>query len=165
MVIHTFSFLKKVYIFLKFWLVSTFSFSWKHFFTRYNNSLKIESYKLIYFYILSIAALSGASHLCWRAFRLWKMFTRICQWILASLDGLFWKSIVSKIFTAGYTSVKDILPPIRLLHLYSFIHMYLLYSSSCSNTDPGDLINYGNRLRDPRGHSSNVDTLLTFFYW
>ena len=101
MVIHTFSFLKKVYIFLKFWLVSTFSFSWKHFFTRYNNSLKIESYKLIYFYILSIAALSGASHLCWRAFRLWKMFTRICQWILASLDGLFWKSIVSHKYWLG----------------------------------------------------------------
>ena len=33
--------------------------------------------------------------------------------------------------------------------------MYLLYASSCNNTDPGDLINYGNRLRDPRGHSSN----------
>ena len=43
----------------------------------------------------------------------------------------------------------------RLVRSNSFIHMYLLYSSSCSNTDPGDLINYGNRLRDPRGHSSN----------
>ena len=42
------------------------------------------------------------SHLCWRAFRLWKMFTRICQWILGSLDGLFWKSIVSKILTGSF---------------------------------------------------------------
>ena len=49
--------------------------------------------------------------------------------------------------------------------IHSLIHMYLLYSSSCSNTDPGDLINYGNRLRDPKGHSSqewwSMDNALT----
>ena len=41
------------------------------------------------------------THLCWRAFMLWKKALRICQWILGCLDGLFWKSIVSKILTGS----------------------------------------------------------------
>ena len=44
----------------------------------------------------------SSSHLSWRPFRLWKMFTRICQWILGSLYGLFWKSIVPEILTGSF---------------------------------------------------------------
>ena len=44
----------------------------------------------------------GTPLLCWRPFRLWKMFTRNCQWIFGALDGLFWKSIVSKILTESF---------------------------------------------------------------
>ena len=40
----------------------------------------------------------GTPLLCWRPFRLWKMFTRNCL----ALDGLFLKSIVSKILTGSF---------------------------------------------------------------
>ena len=43
-----------------------------------------------------------STHLSWRPFRLWKMFTRIYQWILGSLNGLLWKSIVPKILTGSF---------------------------------------------------------------
>ena len=49
-----------------------------------------------------IIIVNTTAHLSWRPFRLWKMFTRICQWILGSLDGLFWKSIVPEILTGSF---------------------------------------------------------------
>ena len=49
-----------------------------------------------------VVATSCTAHLSWGPFRLWKMFTRICQWILGSLDRLFWKSIFPEILTGSF---------------------------------------------------------------
>ena len=35
-------------------------------------------------------------YLCWRTFRLWKIISRICQWIYSSLDISIWKKLSPK---------------------------------------------------------------------